>query len=638
MITVALDSHDVRVVSGAPMVEIRPDAVGVSLVVEGPPGAAGAPGADGAPGPAGPAGAPGADGPAGPPGTAYLNAQWNFNQNTAVSPANGTMRMNATTYAAATYLWVAEQDRDGIDRSAGLSLAVAGDQIIMQSGQGRALWDIAAVADSGTYRTFTVDLVESSGSRPSASSPTTLYFASAGAAVKDIQDEGVTLANRSKINFVGAGVTATDDAANNRTLVTIPGSAGGSTILSGTATPTSGTGAVGDYYLDTDDRVLYGPKVAGGGGGYGPAQSAYTTQTPSTSGSLAFPYYMGADVLCAVAGRITALRYYRHPGAAAGETSRTLRLFDSGGAQIGTATTSGDAGSGWKSATLSAVVSVSAGQTVRVTQDVPTNHTYSMQPGGGVSSGDLSITRNYTGGGSYPNTPDDAYRFFVDVEFEPGIAFVDPWPVALKSVPPGGTTAQVLAKTDATDYNAAWSDPADSAIKAHAGVVVPSGDYTPMWTLAAATTNNCAAGYLRMTRVWVKQTINRVAVEVTTAGAGVNLVVAVYADGINGPGARLQVSGNIDASTIAVKTTDLTITPGWYWIGVMNINASTSVTLRHITGGNPYLPGMGTSTNFSNSISSGWGWSGQGTAPPDPLPAASDKAIYAPLLYFRAAV
>ena len=38
-------------------------------------------------------------------------------------------------------------------------------------------------------------------------------------------------------------------------------SGGGSTILSGTATPTAGTGNVGDYYLDTDDRILYGPKA-----------------------------------------------------------------------------------------------------------------------------------------------------------------------------------------------------------------------------------------------------------------------------------------------------------------------------------------------------------------------------------------
>jgi hypothetical protein len=131
-------------------------------------------------GPAGVDGAPGADGPAGPPGTAYLSAAWNFNQNTVVSPASGTMRMNATTYAATNTLWVSETDRDGLDRTIGLNLVVVGDQIIMQSAQGRALWNIVSQADSGTYRTFTVTLAESTGSRPSASSPTTLYFATVG--------------------------------------------------------------------------------------------------------------------------------------------------------------------------------------------------------------------------------------------------------------------------------------------------------------------------------------------------------------------------------------------------------------------------------------------------------------------------
>src|SRR5215475_14138145 len=38
-----------------------------------------------------------------------------------------------------------------------------------------------------------------------------------------VQDEGANLPTRSNINFVGTGVTATDDGANNRINVTIPG-------------------------------------------------------------------------------------------------------------------------------------------------------------------------------------------------------------------------------------------------------------------------------------------------------------------------------------------------------------------------------------------------------------------------------
>ena len=45
-----------------------------------------------------------------------------------------------------------------------------------------------------------------------------------------IQDEGSALTTRSILNFAGAGVTATDDAANSRTLVTIAGSSGGGAV------------------------------------------------------------------------------------------------------------------------------------------------------------------------------------------------------------------------------------------------------------------------------------------------------------------------------------------------------------------------------------------------------------------------
>jgi hypothetical protein len=39
----------------------------------------------------------------------------------------------------------------------------------------------------------------------------------------------------------------------------------GKTILSGLATPTT-EGTLGDYYLDTDDSLFYGPKTASGWG------------------------------------------------------------------------------------------------------------------------------------------------------------------------------------------------------------------------------------------------------------------------------------------------------------------------------------------------------------------------------------
>ncbi len=43
----------------------------------------------------------------------------------------------------------------------------------------------------------------------------------------EVQDEGTTVGTRPKINFTGAGVTAADDAANNRVNINIPGGGAG---------------------------------------------------------------------------------------------------------------------------------------------------------------------------------------------------------------------------------------------------------------------------------------------------------------------------------------------------------------------------------------------------------------------------
>lgn len=46
-----------------------------------------------------------------------------------------------------------------------------------------------------------------------------------------IQDEGVSLTQRTKLNFVGGGVAATDDSVNDATIITVPGGAGGGDVV-----------------------------------------------------------------------------------------------------------------------------------------------------------------------------------------------------------------------------------------------------------------------------------------------------------------------------------------------------------------------------------------------------------------------
>ena len=74
---------------------------------------------------------------------------------------------------------------------------------------------------------------------PGAFAATTSYYGSdtvgsgggsvtSGGSSLTIQDEGIALTQRPSLNFVGTGVTASDDSANNATVVTIPGGGSGS--------------------------------------------------------------------------------------------------------------------------------------------------------------------------------------------------------------------------------------------------------------------------------------------------------------------------------------------------------------------------------------------------------------------------
>lgn len=227
--------------------------------------------------------------------------------------------------------------------------------------------------------------------------------------------------------------------------------AAGSTILSGTATPTAGTGNVGDYYLDTDDHVLYGPKA--NVAGFGPQEVAYTSQTPN-NGTSNTNDVAGADVLCAVAGEIAELRYYRH--ATTTDTTRTLRLWSSAGAQLAVVTTAGDSGTGWKSGVLTTPVPVSAGQTVRVSMDSPHRLAWLSGTGAAFTNGNLTQAVQYWHTGittGRPTTVTAAAWIFLDVGFRP---VANPWPVSVYGVPPGGTTGQVLKKTSGIDYAVGW--------------------------------------------------------------------------------------------------------------------------------------------------------------------------------------
>jgi hypothetical protein len=213
---------------------------------------------------------------------------------------------------------------------------------------------------------------------------------------------------------------------------------GGTAILDGIATPDAQVGAVGNYYLDTDDHILFGPKLPGS---YLPAQVLYTSQSPEFSGGNQIGSW-GLDITVQVDGRITGMRYFRDISVPAETTSTTLNLWDSVGNLLTTVDTIDEPnGAGWRAVWFVTPVPVTAGQKVRASWDAPDpgRKWPFNQPGAPITNGRLTSGASYYVYGlpGYPNTPESDAQFFVDILFEETVT--SPWPVALVSSSSSGT-------------------------------------------------------------------------------------------------------------------------------------------------------------------------------------------------------
>ena len=202
-----------------------------------------------------------------------------------------------------------------------------------------------------------------------------------------------------------------------------PGEGGGTHILAGTAPPTDELGGVGDFYLDTDDQILYGPKQADTGG-LEPPVNTMGTVTPSNVFGGGFS--IGQFFTLNQAGQVTGLRFYKTANAA---TSRTLKLWNQAGSTVlGTGTTTEVAGaSGWVEATLGTPVTVTVGQIVVASYDAPESYGFvPTTPTSLVTSVTIGLC-SYGGLTGFPSSTRDGSHF-VDLIFRAEQII---WPVGL---------------------------------------------------------------------------------------------------------------------------------------------------------------------------------------------------------------
>jgi hypothetical protein len=175
-----------------------------------------------------------------------------------------------------------------------------------------------------------------------------------------------------------------------------------------------------------------GTTTTGGGTTGGGSTGGGTTTPPATGVSIfsntatpantawpdSAPVQLGVKFTSSAAGTITGLRFYKGTGDTG---THTVYLWSAAGAQLATATSTGETPSGWQDVYFSSPVSITAGAEYRASY-YTTNLHYAVDPGtltNPVVNGPLSTLAN---GGVYSystNFPDNtvSHNYWVDVHF-----------------------------------------------------------------------------------------------------------------------------------------------------------------------------------------------------------------------------
>lgn len=298
-------------------------------------------------------------------------------------------------------------------------------------------------------------------------------------------------------------------------------------ILTGVGRPAETFGEVGAFYVDTATGVMYGPKLAAAA----PLPYSETlypltlapTAASDTSGGLAY----GTVFTPTVAGQITAIRYYRSPGATT--AARTLRIWnDTTGANVASVVTSEAGLSGWLSFPLAVPLAVVANQAYVVNYQADAQMAY-VAPAPTPTARYMTVQGHRTGatGGVKPTNPTTTYGM-IDVVFTP----TSVWPFAgLDPIRPAKMDAYTVPGT----YT--WTKPPGArrvtVVLQQAGGGGGSGRRGAAGTARVGGSGG-GGGSWSMTTFAAADLPTSVAVGVATGGAGGAAATADDTDGANG--------------------------------------------------------------------------------------------------------
>jgi hypothetical protein len=222
---------------------------------------------------------------------------------------------------------------------------------------------------------------------------------------------------------------------------------------------------------------------------------------------------VGTKFRADVAGRVTALRFYK----GAGNTGTHVgRLWTATGSQLATVTFQNETATGWQQASLSTPVTLTPGTTYVVSYLAP-NGRYAGDPGyfatSGVDSGPLHALRDgldgangvYRFGSGFPTQAWQSANYWVDVVFNPAATAPDTTaPTVTARTPVAGATGTATGTTvTATLSEAIVPASATLTLTGPAGPVAGAVTYdaatarvilTPAAALVAATTYTATVG------------------------------------------------------------------------------------------------------------------------------------------------